>query len=92
MPPHVGRGGWTWYTGSAARMYRVELERLLGLRLNGGNLTLDPCPAKLKLAGLRNLVPLPLLALYDYGGKPAWRAPSGLAPMELVELFSRYGK
>ena len=43
MPPHVGRGGWTWYTGSAAWMYRVGLERLLGFRLNGGNLTLDPC-------------------------------------------------
>jgi cyclic beta-1,2-glucan synthetase len=43
MPPHVGRGGWTWYTGSAAWMYRVGLERLLGFRLNGGILTLDPC-------------------------------------------------
>jgi cyclic beta-1,2-glucan synthetase len=43
MPPHVGRGGWTWYTGSAAWMYRVALERLLGFRPNGGNLTLDPC-------------------------------------------------
>jgi cyclic beta-1,2-glucan synthetase len=43
MPPHVGHGGWTWYTGSAAWMYRVGLERLLGFRLNGENLTLDPC-------------------------------------------------
>jgi len=42
-PPHVGRGGWTWYTGSAGWMYRVALEGLLGFRLQGGNLKLDPC-------------------------------------------------
>ena len=42
-PPHVGRGGWTWYTGSAGWMYRVALEGLLGFRLQGGNLALDPC-------------------------------------------------
>ncbi|QXD15157.1 hypothetical protein GQ464_017395 [Rhodocaloribacter litoris] len=35
-PPHVGRGGWTWYTGSAGWMYRVVLESLLGLRLEDG--------------------------------------------------------
>src|SRR5205807_725154 len=34
-PPHVGRGGWTWYTGSAGWMYRVGLEMLLGLRREG---------------------------------------------------------
>jgi cyclic beta-1,2-glucan synthetase len=43
MPPHVGRGGWTWYTGSAGWFYRVALERLLGLRVQGGNLLIDPC-------------------------------------------------
>jgi cyclic beta-1,2-glucan synthetase len=43
MPPHVGRGGWTWYTGSAGWMYRVALEWLLGFRVQGTNLTLDPC-------------------------------------------------
>ena len=42
-PPHVGRGGWTWYTGSAGWMYRVALERLLGFRVQGANLLLDPC-------------------------------------------------
>jgi len=42
-PPNVGRGGWTWYTGSAGWMYRVALERLLGFRVQGANLTLDPC-------------------------------------------------
>ncbi len=43
MPPHVGRGGWTWYTGSASWVYRVTLEWLLGFRLQGGTLMLDPC-------------------------------------------------
>jgi cyclic beta-1,2-glucan synthetase len=42
-PPHVGRGGWTWYTGSAGWMYRVTLEWLLGFRVQGANLMLDPC-------------------------------------------------
>ncbi len=42
-PPHVGRGGWTWYTGSAGWMYRVALEWILGFRVQGANLALDPC-------------------------------------------------
>jgi cyclic beta-1,2-glucan synthetase len=42
-PPHVGRGGWTWYTGSAAWLYRAGLEWLLGCRLRGESLLLDPC-------------------------------------------------
>ena len=42
-PPHVGRGGWTWYTGSAGWMYNVALEWLLGFRVRGAELVLDPC-------------------------------------------------
>jgi cellobiose phosphorylase len=41
--PHVGRGGWTWYTGSAGWMYRLMLESLLGLKREGNSLTLTPC-------------------------------------------------
>ena len=41
--PHVGRGGWTWYTGSAGLMYRAGLEQILGFRLRGATLLLDPC-------------------------------------------------
>jgi cyclic beta-1,2-glucan synthetase len=36
VPPHVGRGGWTWYTGSAGWMHRVALESLLGFKLQEG--------------------------------------------------------
>ncbi|MEX0720189.1 MAG: glucoamylase family protein [Balneolaceae bacterium] len=41
-PPLTGRGGWTWYTGSAGWMYRVMLESILGLRLNKNGITLNP--------------------------------------------------
>jgi cyclic beta-1,2-glucan synthetase len=41
--PHVGRGGWTWYTGSAGWMYRAGVEWILGFRLRGRALHLDPC-------------------------------------------------
>ncbi len=42
-PPHVGRGGWTWYTGSAGWMFRLILETLLGFRVEGGTmLVLQP--------------------------------------------------
>jgi cyclic beta-1,2-glucan synthetase len=42
-PQHVGRGGWTWYTGSAGWMYRAGVESILGFRLRGARLVLDPC-------------------------------------------------
>jgi cyclic beta-1,2-glucan synthetase len=41
--PHVGRGGWTWYTGSAGWLYRAGLEWILGFRLRGMTLSIDPC-------------------------------------------------
>jgi cyclic beta-1,2-glucan synthetase len=42
-PPHTGRGGWTWYTGSASWFYRVALEAILGFQLQGDRLLIDPC-------------------------------------------------
>jgi cyclic beta-1,2-glucan synthetase len=42
-PGHVGRGGWTWYTGSAGWMQRAGVESILGFRIEGGALRLDPC-------------------------------------------------
>ena len=41
--PHAGRGGWTWYTGSAAWTWRLGVEGILGLRLVGGKLAIRPC-------------------------------------------------
>ena len=47
MPPHTGRGGWSWYTGSAGWMYRLVIESLLGLQLRiddqGAWLAIAPC-------------------------------------------------
>ena len=42
-PAHMGRGGWTWYTGSAAWMYRLGLESILGLRRRGEHFAVSPC-------------------------------------------------
>ena len=42
-PPHTGRGGWTWYTGSAGWLYRVALEAILGIRPAGDTLRVEPC-------------------------------------------------
>jgi cyclic beta-1,2-glucan synthetase len=42
-PGNVGRGGWTWYTGSAAWMYRIALGNILGIQLEAGKLRFAPC-------------------------------------------------
>ncbi len=41
-PGHVGRGGWTWYTGSAGWMYRTAAEGILGIYVRGSTLVIDP--------------------------------------------------
>jgi len=41
-PMHLGRGGWTWYTGSAGWMYRAAVEELLGLRRHGATFSISP--------------------------------------------------
>ena len=40
---HLGRGGWTWYTGSASWMYRVGIEAILGFTKRGETLEMNPC-------------------------------------------------
>ncbi len=61
--PHVGRGGWTWYTGSAGWMFRVAVESIFGLSTeNGDTLVMNPsisskwpsCRLKYRLAGRQN--------------------------------------
>jgi cyclic beta-1,2-glucan synthetase len=42
LAPHIGRGGWTWYTGSAGWMYRLLTETLLGVHLEGNRLRITP--------------------------------------------------
>jgi cellobiose phosphorylase len=43
VSPHTGRGGWTWYTGSAGWLYRLIVESLLGLKLEVNKLRVTPC-------------------------------------------------
>jgi cellobiose phosphorylase len=43
VSPHFGRGGWTWYTGSAGWMYRLIIESLIGINLEGNRLKFAPC-------------------------------------------------
>lgn len=43
VAPHAGRGGWTWYTGSAGWLYRAGIESILGLLIKGDSLLIDPC-------------------------------------------------
>ena len=43
VPPNLGRGGWTWYTGSSGWLYRLGVEGILGLRKVGQTLLIEPC-------------------------------------------------
>jgi len=43
VPPHVRRGGWTWYTGAAGWFYRAGMEWMLGLNIRAGNMYFNPC-------------------------------------------------
>jgi len=42
-PPHVGRGGWSWYTGAAGWLYRAGVESILGIRVRGAFVDIAPC-------------------------------------------------
>ncbi|MEW6981224.1 glucoamylase family protein [Colwelliaceae bacterium 6471] len=46
LSPHVGRGGWSWYTGSSAWAYRLGMEAILGIQYRGQYLTIEPCIPK----------------------------------------------
>ena len=81
-PAHAGRGGWTWYTGSAGWMYRVGLESILGLRRRGATFEIAPCiPAR--VAGLLDRLALRRQPLRDRGREPRAPLPGGRAQAEL---------
>jgi cellobiose phosphorylase len=46
VPPHTGRGGWTWYTGAAGWMYNVGMQQILGFKKKGGKILMEPCIPK----------------------------------------------
>ena len=72
LPPHTGRGGWTWYTGSAGWMYRLIVESLLGLRLEVDKLRFAPCLPR-GLEGVQAPLPVSRDRLSHRGGANARR-------------------
>ena len=81
-PPHVGRGGWTWYTGSAGWMYRAGVESILGLPAARRDAHARPLhPAR--LAALRDRLPLPLRPLRDRRRESARASVAGSPSSEL---------
>jgi cellobiose phosphorylase len=79
--PCYGRGGWTWYTGSAAWLFRVALEGLLGIRPTAEGLMVDPCiKPSWKGFSVRRMF---RGALYNITVKNPRRATSGVAALEI---------
>jgi cellobiose phosphorylase len=84
LPPHRGRGGWTWYTGSAGWLYRLILESLLGLQVEANTLRLCPClPSHwdgytLNYRHRATLYRIQVLPTVAVGTTPAWSV-DGLA-------------
>ena len=68
-PPHVGRGGWTWYTGSAGWFYQAILESILGFQRLGDRLVFQPCLPP-EWSQYRDHLPFPVGDLRDHRGKP----------------------
>ena len=66
--PHAGRGGWTWYTGSASWYYQAILESILGFRHRGDRITFSRVFPR--VVPLRDHVSVPLDDVCDHGGKP----------------------
>ena len=73
-PPHTGRGGWTWYTGSASWLYRVALEAILGFRLAGDTLRFEPCVPP-GWPGYEIDLPPPVRDVPRPGGEPGRHRP-----------------
>ena len=80
-PPHIGRGGWTWYTGSAGWMYQAGIESILGFRLRGTTLQLDPCIPR-AWPRLRDRLPLPR-ATYEIAVENPHGVSRGVVSAEL---------
>ena len=74
VAPHAGRGGWTWYTGSAGWMYRAGLEGILGFRVQGSSLRRRPLHSR-ALARLRDHLHVSRHDLRDRGRESGRRQP-----------------
>ena len=78
-PPHTGRGGWTWYTGSAGWLYRVALEAILGFPL-GNTLRIEPCVPRGWPGSRSPIVTDPQRTESGWTTRPVSNAASGPSP------------
>jgi cyclic beta-1,2-glucan synthetase len=90
-PPYVGRGGWSWYTGSAAWLHRAALETLLGLSVRQGELSLTPrVPAHWPSFGITLRLDGRVVTLRwqraDVAQEESFKPDRVLAPGEVVRL------
>ena len=72
VSPHTGRGGWTWYTGSAGWMYRLIVESLLGLRLEVDDIAIRSVPSA-ELDDVQDALPVSRNRLSHHGAPIRFR-------------------
>src|SRR5262249_16065717 len=89
-PTHVGRGGWTWYTGSAGWMYRAGIESILGIHLHATTLTTAPTiPRAWPGSALTTRAPGPATRSPSATTPPSTRSPSRTRTAPCGELQKR---
>ena len=94
LAPHTGRGGWTWYTGSAGWMYRLIVESLLGLRLETDRLYIEPCiPAKWASYKIHyrfrdTLYRINVIQLFEAGKKPVITVDGVVSQVRFIRLVN----
>jgi cyclic beta-1,2-glucan synthetase len=82
--PHVGRGGWTWYTGSSGWFYRAGLEAILGVRREGMSLVIDPClPPEWQFAEVHYDLRSAGLGVYEIVMEASGAAPRSTVSLQL---------
>jgi cellobiose phosphorylase len=97
-PAHAGRGGWSWYTGSASWMYRLMLESLLGVRVEGASLHVAPClPEGWRNVTLRyryheTMYKITITQLSADNGEPGIEVDSIACPKEIIPLVNDHNE
>jgi cyclic beta-1,2-glucan synthetase len=92
VSPHIGRGGWTWYTGSAGWRYRLILESLLGLRLEIDKLRFTPClpevweTFKVHYRYRETIYHITVLQIRDGNGETSVIVDGALQPEKVIPL------
>ncbi|HEY3429387.1 MAG TPA: glycosyl hydrolase family 65 protein, partial [Cyclobacteriaceae bacterium] len=92
VSPHTGRGGWTWYTGSAGWMYQLILESFLGLKREGDRLTFNPCiPENWQTFTIRyryEQTPYTIQVVQDFQEYPTLTVDGVVQPSDILRLIN----